>query len=250
MELWEEDLYELLAVDEAATPEEIRKAYKKLAIELHPDRFPDDTAKRDEATIRFSKVTNAYNILKDEEERAEYDFARRLGFATANGPAPASKSGAPKSGALKSEASPASGSSKVEEDDPGVSDARRNQAENQFALGKIAHKGKSWAKAIQHYKEAARLDPAIADYPASLGLAYFQQGLKTPATKAFEQAFKLDRKHPILKEHFPAAGAAKKEVKGGGGFLSALLAMFGGGKKDVKGKKGKGGKGKKTAGKR
>ena len=260
--LWEEDLYELLCVEESATPEEIKKAYKKLAIELHPDRFPDDVAKREDATIRFGKITNAYNVLKDEEERAEYDFARRLGFAGSNGPGP---SGGPAKGqGAQAKEAPKAPTAPLE-DDSGVSEARQSQAKNQFDQGKIAHKGKSWAKAIQHYKEAARLDPSVADYPAYLGLAYTQQGLKTPALKAFEQAYKLDKKHSVLKEHYtPPGDAKKKEVKSGGLFAS-IMALFGGGKKDdgkaakgkgkdAKGKgkdaKKKGPAGKKAAGKR
>jgi curved DNA-binding protein CbpA len=253
LELWEEDLYELLGVEEASTPEEIKKAYKKLAIELHPDRFPDDAAKREEATVQFGKITNAYNILKDEEERAEYDFARRLGFAGSGGPGPsggAKAAGGAKGAGGKDEAQQAKGGTGPIEDEGGVSEARRNQAQNQFDLGKIAHKGKNWAKAIQHYKEAARLDPAVADYPAYLGLAYTQQGLKTPALKAFEQAYKLDRKHAIVKEHYSPPSEAKKATKGGG-FFGSLLALFGGGKKDdAKDKKGaKGGKDAKGKGK-
>ncbi|MEB3285795.1 MAG: DnaJ domain-containing protein [Candidatus Sericytochromatia bacterium] len=213
MELWEEDLYEILDVDENATPEEIKKAYKKLAIELHPDRFPDDAEKREEATARFGKITNAYNVLKDDEERAEYDFARRLGFAN-QGKAPG-KNGA------------AGGGGGIEEDG-GLSAARKNQAINQFDQGKNAHKNKNFSKAIQFYKEAARLDPTVADYPAFLGLAYTQQGLKTPAQKAFEQAYKLDKKHKLVRQHYIQPGT--KEASGG--ILAAILKLFGGGKKE------------------
>ncbi|MEB3220930.1 MAG: DnaJ domain-containing protein [Candidatus Sericytochromatia bacterium] len=217
MELWEEDLYELLGVEETATSDEIRKAYKKLAIELHPDRFPDDPAKRDEATTRFSKVTNAYNILKDEEERAEYDFARRLGFAGSSAPAAKGGGGTP---------------GKSIDDDGNVSEARQKQARNQYEAGLVAHKAKNWSKCIQHYKEAARLDPTVADYPAYLGLAYHQQGLKTPANKAFEQALKLDKKHKIVRQHYQAPGQQKAES---GGFFGKLMALFGGKKDSAKG---------------
>jgi curved DNA-binding protein CbpA len=231
VELWEEDLYELIGVEETATAEEIRKAYKKLAIELHPDRFPDDPAKRDEATARFSKVTNAYNILKDEEERAEYDFARRLGFAGSSTAAP-TKGGA-------------TGGKSIDEDG-NVSEARKAQARNQYEAGLVAHKGKNWSKCIQHYKEAARLDPSVADYPAYLGLAYHQQGLKTPANKAFEQALKLDKKNKIVRQYYAQPDQQKPT---GGGLLGKLMAMFGGkkdaakadGKADAKGAKGKAG---------
>ncbi|MEB3196997.1 MAG: DnaJ domain-containing protein [Candidatus Sericytochromatia bacterium] len=234
MELWEEDLYELLNVEESATPEEIKKAYKKLAIELHPDRFPDDPERRDQATVQFGKITNAYNILKDEEERAEYDFARRLGFASA-GPPPGAKGGA-------------SGGRVASGEDEGVlSEARKNQAINQFDLGKNAHMNKSWAKAIQHYKEAARLDPSVADYHAFLGLAYIQQGLKTPAQKALEQAYKIDKRHKIVRQYYIAPGEEKQKK---GGLLAAIMSLFGGGKKDAKGKKGKGSAKGRAAGKR
>lgn len=225
MELWEEDLYEILDVDENATPEEVRKAYKKLAIELHPDRFPDDAEKREEATARFGKITNAYNVLRDEEERAEYDFARRLGFAN--------QAKAPGKGDAG------------DEDDGGLSDARKSQAINQFDQGKNAHKNKNFSKAIQFYKEAARLDPTVADYPAFLGLAYTQQGLKTPAQKAFEQAYKLDKKHKLVRQHYLQPGTKQAS----GGILAAIMKLFGGGKKEAANdKKGKGKK--RSAGRR
>lgn len=247
MELWEEDLYELLGVDSEATGDEIKKAYKKKAVELHPDRFPDDEAKRQEATTLFGRITNAYNVLKDEEERAEYDFARRMGFGSAG--APAGPGAKPAGGAKPAAASkPASGAAQAE--DAGVSDAKKSQAQNQFDQGKVYHKGKNWQKAIACYKEAVRMDPTVADYHAHLGLAYLQQGLKTPANNAFAAAFKLDKGHKILKEHYePAQGGGPAGKKGKDapkqGLLAQLMAMFGGGgdKKNAKGKKGAGKKG-------
>ena len=130
--------------------------------------------------------------------------------------------------------------------DEAVNDLKKSQAQNQFDQGKVYHKAKNWQKAIACYKEAARLDPSVADYHAHLGLAYLQQGLKTPANTAFAAAFKLDKKHKILKEHYePAMGDAKgkggKGKKGDAkpGLLDQLMALFqGGGKKDAKGKKG------------
>ncbi|MDB5100580.1 MAG: hypothetical protein JWM80_5001 [Cyanobacteria bacterium RYN_339] len=229
---WEEDLYELVGADPDSTIDEIKKAYKKKAVELHPDRFPDDEDKRAEATQMFGKITNAYNVLKDEEERAEYDFARRMGFGS-NGP-PAPKNAGPRS---------ASGSSAVASDDPGVNDHKKSQAQNQFDQGKVYHKGKNFMKAIACYKEATRMDPTGADYFAHLGLAYLQNGLKTPANNAFASAYKLDKAHKILKEHYEPAMSAKTKGKNAAkpGLLAQLMAMFGGGgAKKGKGKKGGG----------
>jgi DnaJ-class molecular chaperone len=63
------DLYEQLGVKRGATEPEIKKAYRKLAKELHPDRNKDNPT----ASARFSKVTQAYDILTDKDKRARYD---------------------------------------------------------------------------------------------------------------------------------------------------------------------------------
>ncbi len=63
------DLYSQLNVPRGASEAEIKKAYRKLAKELHPDRNKDNP----KATERFSKVTRAYDILTDKDKRAQYD---------------------------------------------------------------------------------------------------------------------------------------------------------------------------------
>ena len=63
------DLYSQLGVARGADEAAIKKAYRKLAKELHPDRNKDNP----KATERFSKVTQAYDILTDKDKRAQYD---------------------------------------------------------------------------------------------------------------------------------------------------------------------------------
>lgn len=63
------DLYEILGVAKNATQDEIRKAYRKLAMKFHPDRNPDST----DAEEKFKEAKEAYEILSDEQKREAYD---------------------------------------------------------------------------------------------------------------------------------------------------------------------------------
>jgi len=75
------DLYEVLGVAKTATDEELKKAYRVLALKHHPDRNPGD----EEAAAKFKEASEAYAILSDAEKRAVYD---RYGFAGLQGGLP------------------------------------------------------------------------------------------------------------------------------------------------------------------
>jgi DnaJ-class molecular chaperone len=68
------DYYEVLGVTKGVSEDEIKKAYRKLAMKYHPDRNPDDSS----AEAKFKEASEAYEILSDAEKRAAYD---RMGHA-------------------------------------------------------------------------------------------------------------------------------------------------------------------------
>src|SRR5689334_24137670 len=73
-----QDFYALLGVQKGATADEIKKAYRKLAMQYHPDRNPGDKT----AEQKFKDLSEAYDVLKDEQKRAAYD---RFGHAAFEG---------------------------------------------------------------------------------------------------------------------------------------------------------------------
>ena len=73
-DLYEKDFYKVLGVDKKAAADEIKKKYRALARDLHPDKTKGDAAKEE----KFKAVSEAYEILSDPKKRAEYDEARSL----------------------------------------------------------------------------------------------------------------------------------------------------------------------------
>ena len=89
------DYYDVLGVDEKVSQDELKKAYRKLAKQYHPDAHPDDPG----AAEKFKDISEAYRVLSDQEQRKKYDQMRRfgglggLGFGGAGAPRGARQSG-------------------------------------------------------------------------------------------------------------------------------------------------------------
>src|SRR5450432_1426081 len=77
-----QDFYELLGVSRTASADDIKKSFRKLAMQHHPDRNPGDK----ESERKFKEVNHAYDILKDPEKRAAYDRYGAAAFEGGAGP--------------------------------------------------------------------------------------------------------------------------------------------------------------------
>ena len=75
------DYYEILGVSKSSSADEIKKAYRKVAMQYHPDRNPGDAAAED----KFKEAAEAYEVLSDDQKKAKYDKYGHQAFAPGNG---------------------------------------------------------------------------------------------------------------------------------------------------------------------
>src|SRR5256884_2395082 len=71
------DYYEILTVERSASEEEVKRAYRKLAVKFHPDKNPNDP----HAEEKFKELGEAYDVLMDPDKRAAYDRFGHAAFA-------------------------------------------------------------------------------------------------------------------------------------------------------------------------
>jgi molecular chaperone DnaJ len=79
-----QDYYTTLGVQRGASAEEMKKAYRKLAMQYHPDRNPGDA----KAEAKFKELNEAYDVLKDDQKRSAYDRFGHAAFENGGGPQP------------------------------------------------------------------------------------------------------------------------------------------------------------------
>ncbi|KXN81285.1 hypothetical protein AN958_05333 [Leucoagaricus sp. SymC.cos] len=89
------DYYKLLGIDKSAGEDDIRKAYKKMALKWHPDRNKNS----EEATKKFKEISEAFEVLSDKQKRTIYDQFGEEGLKGGGGPPPGASTGSSPGGA-------------------------------------------------------------------------------------------------------------------------------------------------------
>jgi len=72
----QKDYYQILGLNRDASEDEVKRAYRKMALKYHPDHHPDDS----ESEEKFKEIGEAYAVLSDPEKRKEYDFSGHVRF--------------------------------------------------------------------------------------------------------------------------------------------------------------------------
>lgn len=181
-------LYDTLGLERDASDQDIRKAFRRLALKYHPDRFEDK--KRNEAEEHFQTITEAFNVLSHPESREKYDKEISQGTADkAMDPKEISRRLAAKGSQLMREGSMAEAvellKGAIDHDDD---NARAHYFYGQV-IGKISGKEKD---GLRHVEKAISLEPGNATMMAEAASLSLIAGMNTRALRHAQQALALD----------------------------------------------------------
>jgi len=187
---YEEDYYGILGVEESASPDEIRKAYLRLAKKLHPDRFPNDEQGKVAAQAEFRRVTQAHYVVGDAERREEYDRLRQLAKSRM-----ALRTGEP------GQAAPVAGQdlAATQVDIQAQEGINQKWAAKHLARADELFRRRRFHEAETAIKEAIRLVPSECKYHNKLAEIYLARGWRTYAMTEVQAALRIDPKDPDAK---------------------------------------------------
>lgn len=230
--IWRIDLFAILGVTEETSLKELRKVYKSLAKKYHPDRFPVNSAEQSEAKQKFSEISQAYEILSNEQKRSNYLDTRRLlmehleeekqaqAAVEAASKAKANpKKASPKKAPKKAPASSPASKPKPKPEKP-QEDYKTKEAEDLFKEGQKHMSKNDLDNAISSFQQALAILPDNAKFHAQLGRVYQLKGWSGMSQASYKKALVLNPNEPIAKKHYEPEKPKKK------GFLDGLLSKF------------------------
>lgn len=213
-----QDYYAVLGVARGASPDEIRKAYMRMARDRHPDRFPDPVEKA-RADELFKELTAAYNTLSNERNRRDYDAQMERPQLTAPEEIAAA--------AFERGLQAFENADYQQAVDLFRTAAHHQPAEAKYlaALGRTLGKNPRWAReAIDTLEKAIQLEPGNGAFHAEQARLFRAQGLKLRARKAVEAALRLSPGDRGIQKL--AAEIAAEEGPGPGGEGGGLMGLL------------------------
>lgn len=237
--LSEENLFKILGLDLSASTEDVRKAYKTIMRQVHPDRF-QDPAQRERAEMAFKRVGLAFETLKDPLSRRDYErtldknsFARSTPPGSTPRPATDPPPRKAPTSPLRPDKKPpprpegqaaSSAQTKPFNDNEKQQKIREEQAEKHYQQGRAFETKNEMDEAIREYKEAIRLCNPVGRYHSRLGLALEKKGWAGYAQAEFKVALHFDPTDALALKHYqPTQGKNTRQ-----GFK--LLSFFKGNK--------------------
>jgi curved DNA-binding protein CbpA len=196
-----EDYYTILQIPKTARPDEIKKAYLKLARDNHPDRFTDPE-ERLEADRRFQAITEAYNQLRDEKLRHEYDKSLQKQTRTPEEEARLYY----KNGELREQSRDFENALRFYYE---AMRLKPDELEYVLAAGRVLMMDKSkYRQAADLYTRAMETHPDAPEPHVELGGVYSKSGMLSRAKRVYEGALAKWPHHPELKRRLAEVTSA------------------------------------------
>jgi curved DNA-binding protein CbpA len=209
-------LYDTLGIERDATDQEIRQAFRKLALKYHPDRF--EGQQRAKAEEQFQEITEAFNVLSHPDSRDRYDKETSSGSDINQMDL---KEISRRLAAKGTQSMRAGDSADAIQHLKAAIDHDEENARAHFfyaqVLGKIPSKKKD---ALRHAERAAQLEPNNGTMKAEAASAALANGMKSRAERFAREALSLDPTN--IKATEVLAEIDVQEKKGGGGLLDRL----------------------------
>jgi curved DNA-binding protein CbpA len=208
-------LYDTLGLERDASDQDIRKAFRRLALKYHPDRFAGD--QRDEAEERFQGMTEAFNVLSHPESREKYDTEISKGTDKTMDAKEISRRLAAKGSQLMREGKMA----EAVENLKGAIDHDDDNARAHYFYGQVIGRisGKE-RDALRHVEKAISLEPGNVTMMAEAATLSLTAGMKTRALRHAQDALALD---PTNTKANDVIVRAESGDKGKGGNLLGRL---------------------------
>ncbi len=189
----EPNFYQILGVSSEASAEEIRSAFRRLARELHPDRFPPE--EKAQAERRFQQITQAYNVLANPETRSRYDQSLVMRTPSASlDPKELAKALLAKAVGLAKQGQMGEAHEyfvQAEGHDP-------SNAKIQHQFGLFLAQIGQLEQGLRRLERATALDPLNPTYFADSAKLFLQAGMVLRAKRFAEQAAQLNPDDPDI----------------------------------------------------